>query len=193
MIPKENEKSVKILEVDTWNPRRTSKYDMDIFHSSQLLKGSEVYNMGSNYDYSSHSCEVFSYPNEVDGSVFCTADNSPHFLSASGENEGTKRNNPFSPSKSQDTRSNQSSYSDCPSYMAFTESSKAKLRSLSVPKQRPQTAERSGSVKRYSIHGFADLRSSSTQRNAFTSKAYPGSGRLDRLGFPMGCDGAAYR
>ncbi|MBA0609597.1 hypothetical protein Godav_021622 [Gossypium davidsonii] len=122
-------------------------------------------------------------------SPFCGAvdDNSPQFYSASSKGASSKRS-PFTPAKSDGTRSYLSGYSDHPNYMSYTESSKAKVRSFSAPKQRPHY-ERSSSTKRYSIHGFGELKST-TQRSAmhanFASKAYPGSGRLDRLGMPLG-------
>jgi hypothetical protein len=73
--------------------------------------------------------------------------------------------------------------------MAYTESSKATVRSLSAPKQRPQF-EKSGSSNRYSPNGhdmarLATMRTSALQ-TSFTSKGYPGSGRLDKLGMPVG-------
>ncbi|KAL3647199.1 IQ-domain [Castilleja foliolosa] len=134
------------------------------------------------------SCEAQSRSpvKNVNESAFCTADNSPTFYSASSRG-GSSRKGPFTPTKSDSSRSCLSNYSDHPNYMAFTESSKAKARSLSAPKQRP--FERSSSTKRYSIHGYGDLRSNnqrvSSLHSNFTSKLYPGSGRLDRLGMPI--------
>ncbi|KAF2313241.1 hypothetical protein GH714_009941 [Hevea brasiliensis] len=125
-----------------------------------------------------------------DEEAFCTAENSPQFYSASSRG-GSSRRSPFTPSKSDGSASFLSGYSGYyPNYMSYTESSRAKVRSLSAPKQRP-LYERSSSTKRYSIHGFGEPRSSSAQRASalrasFTSKAYPGSGRLDRLGMPVG-------
>ncbi|XWS55771.1 hypothetical protein CRYUN_Cryun09bG0029300 [Craigia yunnanensis] len=124
---------------------------------------------------------------EVEESPLCNADNSPQFYSASSKGGSSKRS-PFTPAKSDGSRSYLSGYSDHPNYMAYTESSRAKVRSLSAPKHRPQY-EGSSSTKRYSIHGFGEFKSN-TQRSAlhanFASKAYPGSGRLDRLGMPVG-------
>ncbi|XP_074572750.1 protein IQ-DOMAIN 22-like [Curcuma longa] len=91
-----------------------------------------------------------------------------------------------------------SDYMDCcPSYMANTESSRAKLRSYSAPRQRPEVEKQGPVVKRSSAHGIGHLPPLLPQRSAaspssssslhakFTNKAYPGSGRLDRLGTPM--------
>uniref|UniRef100_A0A804K5J9 DUF4005 domain-containing protein n=1 Tax=Musa acuminata subsp. malaccensis TaxID=214687 RepID=A0A804K5J9_MUSAM len=82
------------------------------------------------------------------------------------------------PSPSSCSRSLFNGYADYPNYMANTESSKAKARSQSAPKQRPES-EKPGSLKRSSAQ------SSSSLRAKFSSKAYPGSGRLDRLGMPL--------
>lgn len=96
---------------------------------------------------------------------------------------------PFAPCKSDGSRSCLSGYSDHPNYMSYTESSKAKVRSLSAPRQRPQF-EISGITKRYSVYGYGDARLGTQRVSAmhanFASKAYPGSGRLDRLGMPVG-------
>ncbi|MFS7941453.1 hypothetical protein Hanom_Chr05g00476441 [Helianthus anomalus] len=81
----------------------------------------------------------------------------------------------FTPAKSDSSRSCLSGYSDQPNYMAYTESSRAKGRSVSAPRQR------------YSVYGYGlgDHRGSNL-KDKFVSKAYPGSRRLDRLGMPVG-------
>ncbi|KAK6117096.1 hypothetical protein DH2020_049141 [Rehmannia glutinosa] len=116
-------------------------------------------------------------------------DNSPQFYSASS-NGGSSKTGPFTPTKSDGSRSCLSGYSDHPNYMAYTESSKAKVRSISAPKQRPVQYERSSSMNRCSVHGYDhDLRANAQKVSAlhanFANKAYPGSGRLDRLGMPV--------
>ncbi|RRT77719.1 hypothetical protein B296_00020040 [Ensete ventricosum] len=99
---------------------------------------------------------------------------SPQFYSASSR-PGSSRKGPFTPSKSDCSRSLFSAYSDYPNYMANTESSRAKVRSHSAPKQRPD--------RQNPLGPFAQ-RSSSLHAKS-SNKAYPGSGRLDRLGLPI--------
>ncbi|EEF51113.1 protein IQ-DOMAIN 22 [Ricinus communis] len=197
----DDEKSDKILEIDTGKPHFTSKR-RNLFHSLQTSTPDQYsHSFTNSKDSIVHqtvpspsSCEVQSltplkFPRE-DEEALCTAENSPQFYSASSRG-GSGRRSPFTPSKSDGSTSFLSGYSDYfPNYMSYTESSRAKVRSLSAPKQRLQY-ERSSSMKRYSIHGFGDIRSSSAQRASalrasFASKAYPGSGRLDKLGMPIG-------
>ncbi|XP_024452833.1 protein IQ-DOMAIN 22 isoform X2 [Populus trichocarpa] len=191
----------KILEIDSGKPHITPKR-RNLFHPSHLSLSADQYShsfttsKGSTVRQavpspSSGEVQSFSplkFSHEVE-EAFCTADNSPQFCSASSRGGSGKRS-PFTPSRSGGSRSFMSGYSDYPNYMCNTESSRAKVRSLSAPKQRPQY-ERSSSTKRYSVLGFGEQRSSSAQsasalRASFTSKAYPGSGRLDRLGMPVG-------
>ncbi|KAH8513478.1 hypothetical protein H0E87_006663 [Populus deltoides] len=190
----------KILEIDSGKPHITPKR-RNLFHPSHLSLSADQYShsfttsKGSTVHQavpspSSGEVQSFSplkFSHEVE-EAFCTADNSPQFYSASSRGGSGKRS-PFTPSRSGGSRSFMSGYSEYPNYMCNTESSRAKVRSLSAPKQRPQY-ERSSSTKRYSVLGFGEQRSSSAQsasalRASFTSKAYPGSGRLDRLGMPV--------
>ncbi|XP_061980134.1 protein IQ-DOMAIN 22-like [Populus nigra] len=191
----------KILEIDSGKPHITPKR-RNLFHPSHLSLSADQYS--NSFTTSKGSTVRQAVPSPSSGEVqsfsplkfsheveeaFCTADNSPQFYSASSRGGSGKRS-PFTPSRSGGSRSFMSGYSDYPNYMCNTESSRAKVRSLSAPKQRPQY-ERSSSTKRYSVLGFGEQRSSSAQsasalRASFTSKAYPGSGRLDRLGMPVG-------
>ncbi|XP_074317455.1 protein IQ-DOMAIN 22-like [Silene latifolia] len=83
--------------------------------------------------------------------------------------------------KSDGSRSFLSGYSDCPSYMAYTQSSIAKVRSRSAPKQRLQYDRSISSKKKHAVHRSTDSQRDSTTQDSFSSKGYPGSGRLDRL------------
>ncbi|PWZ44961.1 hypothetical protein Zm00014a_022398 [Zea mays] len=109
---------------------------------------------------------------------------SPQFFSATSSRPGSSRRGPFTPTaKSECSRSLFGGYSDYPNYMANTESFRAKARSQSAPKQRPQY-ERSSSLRRASAAQRSAAAAASSLHAKFTNKAYPGSGRLDRLGLP---------
>ncbi|KAG8662113.1 hypothetical protein MANES_01G065800v8 [Manihot esculenta] len=186
------EKSDKILEVDTEKPHINLKR-RNLFHSSHLALASDQYthSFTTSKDSTTHQTVPSPSSGEIQSSSplkFPHEDEDVYSASSKG---GCGRRSPFTPSKSDASASFLSGYSDYyyPNYMCYTESSRAKLRSLSAPKQRPQY-ERSSSTKRYSIHGFGEQRSNSAQRASalrasFTSKAYPGSGHLDRLGMPI--------
>ncbi|GFZ02147.1 hypothetical protein Acr_15g0007560 [Actinidia rufa] len=145
-------KSDKILEVDTEKPYFVPKCK-NLFQSSRRTLASDQYShsFSSSKDITTHqtvqsssSCEVQSL--------------SPLKFSQDVEKSrgGSSKVGPFTSSRSNDSRSNLSAYSEHPSYMACTESSKAKTRSTNL----------TGSVN-------------------YARKAYPGSGSLDRLGMPV--------
>lgn len=203
-------KSDKILEIDTGKFHGTAKR-RNLFHSSLYPSASDPnsHSFTTSKDSTFHqailspssgevqSLTPYKYTNDVDEDSFCTAETSPRFLSSKGAS--FTKSGPFTPTRSDASKSCLSGYSDYyPNYMSYTESSKAKVRSLSAPRQRTQL-DRSNTVKRLSLHNvYADMRSSSTQRvpsalhSNFASKAYPGSGRLDRLGMPLGGDGIGF-
>ncbi|GMI71707.1 IQ-domain 22 [Hibiscus trionum] len=169
--------------VDSLEPHFTIE-GRNLFHSSHLALHSDLCNSRDTHrTYPSPSSgEVQSqriplkFDHVVEEFRFCNADYSPQFYSALSQG-GTSKRSPFTPAKSDGSRSYQSGYSDDPNYMAYTQSSKAKVRSLSAPKQRPHY-ERSNSTKRHSIHDFIEPKSN-------TQKAYSGSGRLAGLGMPF--------
>ncbi|XXG67208.1 hypothetical protein AAC387_Pa06g0608 [Persea americana] len=128
-----------------------------------------------------------------DHSAYETPNSSPHLFSGSSKAAGSGKRGPFTPSKSDCSRSFFSMYSNYPNYMVETESSRAKVRSQSAPKQRPEL-DKCSSAKRFSVHGCEDLliaghsqlsQISPSPRVKFRSKGYQGSGQLDRLGMPI--------
>lgn len=204
-----DKKGDKILEVDNGKAQAVRRR-RNLFHSCHLSLGSDQCSHSFTTPKEStaaaahhpaglslSSCEVQSFTNPMKFCQDVDEEEEPYYAaddfytaSSKGRGGGTTNRGPFTPTKSDCSRSCQSGYSDYyPSYMAYTESSKAKMRSLSAPKQRPQY-ERSSPTKRYSIHGYGDSRTSTVQKVSslhanFTNKIYPGSGRLDRLGMPV--------
>lgn len=173
----DEEQDDKVLEVDTGRPN-TNPIARTILHSSHPSHGSD-----HQTTWLSPSLSPLTLALDANGSPFYTANNSPAYSSV----EGSTKRAVFPP-----TKSCLSGYPDHPSYMAYTESSKAKARSLSAPKQRPQWErsssqwERSNSVNRYSVQRDGDARTSAQkQHSSLSSSAYPGSGRLDQLGMPV--------
>ncbi|KAK8969777.1 Protein IQ-DOMAIN 31 [Platanthera guangdongensis] len=196
-VPKtvDDEKNAKILEVDPGKPpqftsKRTSRY---ISSSSPLNSDQNSAPDSPSKDSTTAQLSAPSPSSTIDNSpiplrfpVIKPEDpgESPRFFSATSQ-AGSSRRGAFTPTTLDYSLSLFSGYSDCPNYMMNTESSRAKARSQSAPKQRPEL-EKSGSIKRLSSghnNGFPAQRSSLQAK--FANKAYPGSGRLDRLGMPV--------
>ncbi|XP_040990289.1 uncharacterized protein LOC121237561 [Juglans microcarpa x Juglans regia] len=202
----DDEKTDKILQIDMGKSHFTTKRN-SLFHSSHNVMASDQHSHSftiskdstahqtvsspSSFEVQSLSPLKFSLQETDQDSSFHTANNSPQVNSASSRGGGSTRS-PFTRTKRTDvSRSCLSGYLDHPNYMAYTESSRGKARSLSAPKQRPQY-ERSSSTKRHYVHhafGESRLMSAPKDPNShadFASKAHPGSGRLDKLGMAMG-------
>lgn len=209
--PRSEGKGDRILEVGLDNCKFQAAAGVrrrrrNLFHSCHLSLGSSEQccshsfttskdSAGCGGGFSPSSCEVQSF---ISPMKFChdvDEDEESYYAAADGSAGTNNRGEgPFTPTKSDCSRSGYSEYY-YPSYMAYTESSKAKMRSLSAPKQRPPQYERtSPNAKRYSIHGYGgDSRTTtatvqqkvSSLHANFTNKVYPGSGRLDRLGMPV--------
>ncbi|CAD5170763.1 unnamed protein product [Musa acuminata subsp. malaccensis] len=180
----DDEKNAKILEVDPGKPQYHHKRRNTYVHSSSSTLTSDQ----NSYSFvtlpGSPSMESTGAQRSFPGQQSMVHlmlpfeageyGESPQFCSASSR-PGSSRKGPFTPSKSECSQSLCCGYSDHPNYMANTESSKAKVRSHSAPKQRPD---------RHDPWAPLAQRSSSLHAN-FSIKAYPGSGRLDRSGMPV--------
>ncbi|KAH9330292.1 hypothetical protein KI387_002400 [Taxus chinensis] len=101
---------------------------------------------------------MYTYYGYVEDGILSTTQSTPQFTS-SALSMGGKRG-PFTP-RSGYAESYFDGYSAFPNYMANTQSSKAKVRSQSAPKQRPSTHDKNAvlSKRRMSLHAAVDNRS----------------------------------
>ncbi|XP_010555545.1 PREDICTED: protein IQ-DOMAIN 14, partial [Tarenaya hassleriana] len=174
--------SDKILEVDNSAKHHThTKRRPNIFYSTHLVFNSSDRCPASTEPILARPFSPTSSHEEEVNSHFCTAENSPQLYSATSS-RGIR--SPFASSTAQSV-SMRSCFADHPNFMSYTESSRAKVRSASAPKQRLQSHyERSASAKRCDTK--LGPQRGSALHTSFMNKAYPGSGRLDRFGMPVG-------
>lgn len=195
----DDEKNDKILEVDTWKPHLNSHQGSRTFRTSQHSLAPEHKNhsfVTSDSPKKVATQALNSMPNVPHGEVYSlgslkfsagkndvtsrTADNSPQVHSASSRPGSSSRRNPFTPTKSEYSWGFFSAYSSYPNYMANTESSRAKVRSHSAPRQRLEF-EKYGSTKR-STHEYWDSERCFTQHPDIWNKAYPAFERPNKHG-----------
>lgn len=169
----DDEKSDKILEVDTWKPHLNPRQHNRVFrpsphgfaldcnnHSYMTIDSPSKFSAKNmNPIPSVSSGEVLSLsslkvPVGKSDAALKTADNSPQLSSASYRPGSSARRGLFTPTRSEYSWGYFSGYTGHPNYMANTESSRAKVRSQSAPRQRLEF-ERYGSTKR-SAQGFWD-------------------------------------
>lgn len=161
----DDEKSDKILEVDTWKPHLSSQQSHRNVRPSQHFSALDYTQSFTAYDSprkasgkasnaipNISSAEVLTlssmkYPGGKDEAVLRTADNSPQVHSASSRPGSSARRSPFTPTRSECSWGYLSGYSGYPNYMANTESSRAKYRSQSAPRQRLEL-DKYGSTRR---------------------------------------------
>ncbi|KAL7254009.1 hypothetical protein ACSBR1_008376 [Camellia fascicularis] len=171
----DDECSDKIFEVDTWKPRLNSKISRTAQHVTACNyndQGLTIFNPLSRQSTKALKQNPYAWTSEN---------------SASSRPGSSGRRGSFSPARSKFSRSFFDEYLGYPNYMATTESSLAKIRSQSAPRQRLQIEDR-GSTTRFA-RGFWDVDTISERGSALHSnlrtKAYPDCGRLDRPGIPV--------
>lgn len=154
---------VKVIDVDTGKSYIMTK-GRGLFQQDQISLGH------------SHSLTTSR------GSTLQPTSSSPFTSSEVNSFYDSMRGGTTTPIKSDGSKSCISSYLDHPNYMANTESSRAKLRSLSAPKQRPQL-EVANVAKRYSGYKYVSgMQRVPTMRDSLVKKTYLGSGRHDEHG-----------
>ncbi|XP_061953694.1 protein IQ-DOMAIN 23-like [Populus nigra] len=193
----DDERSDKILEVDTWKPHVKSQQSNRTFQTSQHALASD-HNNQSFMTFDSPSKISKKAPNPMpsipsgeilyslklplgnDEAVSRTAENSPRLFSATSRpgSSGRKGGGHFTPTRSECSWGFFNGYPGYPNYMSNTESSRAKVRSQSAPRQRLEF-EKYGSSRR-SVQGYydADIRS----ERGFAQNTELPSGYSNRLG-----------
>lgn len=179
-----DEKSDKILEVDTWKPQFNSHHSSNSFHTA---------NHYSSSNHNSENSMVYESPSKRSTKgvpisslmklTSRTADNSPQALSASYRIGNGARRGPLTPTGSECLWGYLSGYSGYPNYMATTESSKAKVRSQSVPRQRVEFDRYGSSRKAFQGVWEVGLGPNSDWDSDSKGKVSPAaSSRLTRIG-----------
>ncbi|XP_072955622.1 protein IQ-DOMAIN 19-like [Typha angustifolia] len=184
-MDRNTEENVKIVEMDIGATRSNPKSR----HSYSIAQTDKFSGYGHNY----RSHQKFSptpsaltdmspraYSGRFDEFSFITAKSSPPYLSASSMSDVTKSSFATAPPVS-----SQDSSPFFPNYMANTESSRAKARSQSAPKQRPDTSERPPSRRRASLEGRniprgVRMQRSSSQAGSAEVLQYPWAFKLDK-------------
>ncbi|PQQ01543.1 hypothetical protein Pyn_27728 [Prunus yedoensis var. nudiflora] len=197
-------KGDKILEVDTWKPHLGSQRRPQTFQTAHHVLTSNRYNptfmtfespskhsmKEQNPIPNQASTDVLSlsslkYAIATDEAAFRTAENSPQAFSASSRpGSSGRRGHHFTPARSECSWGFFNGYAGYPNYMANTESSRAKVRSQSAPRQRLEF-EKYGLTKK-SVQEFWDAGTCSdtslAQDSDCRNKSVFSSSRLNRLG-----------
>lgn len=204
----DDERSDKILEIDTWKPRLNSRQSDRMFHTSQRTS---IWNE-SGQEYAKPDCSFsrnagkFQQPNpsisseevsplksakfypEGDQTAAWTAENSPRLHSPSSRPSSSRsRRGPFTPTRSECSKSKFGYNMGHPNYMTNTESFRAKVRSQSAPRQRMQLEDHGVSMKFGRGPWDFDTVSEkgSTLSTNYRSRTYLYSGQVNRQRTPI--------
>lgn len=204
----DDERSDKILEIDTWKPRLNSRQSDRMFHTTQRTS---VWNENGQKcakpDFSfSRNAVKFQKPNPSISSEevsslrsvkFCpdgdqaaawTAENSPRLHSPSSRPSSSRsRRGPFTPARNECSKGKFGDNISHPNYMTNTESFRAKVRSQSAPRQRMQLEDHGMSMK--FGRGPWDFDTISEKGSAlstnYKSRTYLYSGQVNRQQTPI--------
>ncbi|KAJ8765824.1 hypothetical protein K2173_015721 [Erythroxylum novogranatense] len=188
------EENVKIVEMDLGESKGSSKSRNSYSHQSQA-EGAEQ-RFSTHYAPKQENFQVSPVPSALtemsprassghfEDYSFSTAQSSPQHYSAISKPDPSRLQ--FAFPRPEYAESLSYDYPLFPNYMANTESSRAKVRSQSAPKQRPDSFERQPSRRRTSMEGrnvprpVRMQRSSSHVGSTAQNYLYPWSIKLDR-------------
>ncbi|KAL3650479.1 Protein of unknown function (DUF4005) [Castilleja foliolosa] len=195
---RDDERTAKILEIDTWSPHPNNKIRND-----KTTPTSHYFSAWNETSPASRQPSNLQRPNpsissEDDQVPAGTTNNSPRVHSGSSRPATTGHSNPrgpssiFAPARSDCSRSLFGDYIGHPSYMANTESSRSKIRSHSAPKQRIEEVGLGGP---YGGGDFWDYGDTASERGSFLAGRagnYRYSGQVKRQGTPARDPGVGY-
>lgn len=191
-----DQENIKIVEVDVGESKGSIKSRNGYSHRPQtdLTEHRFSTHYASNHAYSKKENHQISpaltdmspraCSGHFDENSFSTAHSSPPYNSAESKPDPSRI--PFASPRPEYAESLSYDYQLFPNYMAKTESFRAKVRSHSAPKQRPDAFERQPSRRRASIEGRNVPRPMRMQRSSSNVGAtaqgciYPWSIKLDR-------------
>ncbi|KAL2550377.1 IQ-domain 24 [Forsythia ovata] len=201
----DDERSDKVLEIDTWKPSLNSRRSDRTLQTSQRTlvcneNGQEYTKSNSSFSRNSGKLQKPnpSISSEEISSLrsvkFCdqasarTAENSPTINSASSRPSSSRsRRGTFTPARSEYSRSKVGDYFGHPNYMTNTESFQAKVRSQSAPRQRMQFEDHV--MNRKFGRGPWDFDTNSekgpTLSTNYKSRTYLYSGQVNRQRTPI--------
>ncbi|CAI9774114.1 unnamed protein product [Fraxinus pennsylvanica] len=187
----DDEKNDKILEMDTCKPHRTPKQSGRAFQNPQYFpvwneNGQESATFDSLSRHSEKSVKRNPCISYGDVPSLRSIKFPPEVDPVSSRPNSSRRS-PFSPTRSECSKSLFGDYLGHPNYMASTESSLAKLRSQSAPRQRMQYEElRMGKKFARDLWNMdTNSEKGSTLFSNYTCKGYPYSSHLNKLGKPI--------
>ncbi|XP_044498486.1 protein IQ-DOMAIN 19 isoform X2 [Mangifera indica] len=182
------EENIKIVEIDNGESKGSSK-SRNSYSNHPQYASHRAYSTQDNYqvspapsaltDISPRACSGY-----FEDYSYSIAQSSPQYYSAISKPDPSKV--PFAFPRTDYAESLSYDYPLFPNYMANTESSRAKVRSQSAPKSRPDSFERQPSRRRASIEGrnfpkaVRMQRSSSHVGMTAQNYQYPWSIKLDR-------------
>ncbi|KAI4324922.1 hypothetical protein MLD38_030365 [Melastoma candidum] len=195
----EDDRNAKILEVDTWKPHMNGAVNRSrAFDSTYISPSTVAFDSPSKYSTkgpnpvpSLSSEEVMSFRSQHSYGVKCDAhqfvENNQEVASAlsrPGSSRSTRRG-PLTPAKSESGWGFYNGYSGHPNYMSNTQSSRAKVRSQSAPRQRLEfdiyNSGKRGSLQSYWDTGSNSERGYPINTDLRKKTSYTVSGRLNRL------------
>ncbi|KAJ7954844.1 Protein IQ-DOMAIN like [Quillaja saponaria] len=187
-MDRDMEENIKIVEMDLGESKCSSRSRNSYSNHSTNYAAQNSYSKQEKYQISpAQSALTNMSPGGCSGHFedhFSTAQNSPFYYSVVSKPDNLKI--PFAFPRPDYAEHMSYEYPLFPNYMANTESSRAKVRSQSAPKQRPDSFERQPSRRRASMEGrnvpraMRMQRSSSHVGSTAQNFQYPWSIKLDR-------------